>query len=313
MPVLLASNLHKSFGSGDKRVDAVQNVSLAIDAGEILAFLGPNGAGKTTTIKIIAGLIAPDSGSVDVLGSNPLNTPSIFQEIGSVFEGSRNVYFELSAQTNLEYFGALKGMSTKIARQRAIALLEEFGLAHKAKEQVQKLSRGMQQKVAIAVALMHRPKLLLLDEPTNGVDIEAAETIKDLLKNLAQNGHAILLTTHQLEVAEALSHRVAIINNGSIIAEDATTRLIEAFSGDTYTIDYGGELSAEKVKQLQDSGCTVTPKQIIYSGDNLGLYNVIALIHPNPLLKIEQDNANLTNVFMRLVKGNKPEPKSAQE
>ena len=176
----------------------LKDISFDIKAGEKLGILGPNGAGKTTTIKMIAGLIYPDAGWVRIAGKDPHRQPDALRGVGAVLEGNRNLYWRLTPLENLEYFGVLRKLPRRMARQRGLELLERFELVDKQKEPVRKLSRGMQQKIAIAVALIHEPKLLLLDEPTLGLDVEAGETVKTLIRQVADSGCAILLTTHQL-------------------------------------------------------------------------------------------------------------------
>lgn len=339
MTILEATNLRKSFGPPSKRVEAVRGVSLHIGAGEILAFLGRNGAGKTTTIKMIAGLLSPDAGTVTINGRSPhpvtsfmseladiamtpvsllvrlgrsvrrnandtsLDEGSIFSQIGSVFEGSRNLYLQLTAMDNLLYFGATKGLSRRQCEVRAQELLRLFELEHKANSRVRELSRGMQQKLSIAVSIVHRPRLLLLDEPTNGLDVEAAEAIKTMLVKLAaEEGIAILLTTHQLDVAQAVSHRVAIIRDGEIIVEGDTASLIQRFSPESFTVKFEGTLSVEQQGALcglegvvYDGGSEV----VCASADNL--YAVIDAVRPNALISVEKGTTDLTNVFLKLV------------
>lgn len=211
MKALEVENLRKTYRYGAALVEAVRSVSLTLTAGEVLAFLGPNGAGKTTTIKMIAGLIRPDAGRVRIAGLDPHRNPQALRLLGAVLEGNRNLYWRLTPEENLEYFGVLKGLSCREARWRGRVLLERFELTSKRRTTVQTLSRGMQQKLALAVALVQQPKLLLLDEPTLGLDVEATQNVKALVKAIASEGCAILLTTHQLDIAEELSDRVAII------------------------------------------------------------------------------------------------------
>jgi ABC-2 type transport system ATP-binding protein len=226
MKPLEVNNVHKKYRQGKKTIQALSGLSLSINTGEVLAFIGPNGAGKTTSIKIIAGLIQPDIGSVIIAGFDSHRHPQAQGMLGAVLEGSRNLYWRLTAEENLEYFAVLKGINRLNARKQAVKLLEQFGLINKRKTPVKSLSRGMQQKLAIAVALVHKPSLLLLDEPTLGLDVEAGETVKNLVKQIAAEGCAILLTTHQLDIAEEISDRVAIIQKGMIIAEAPTSEII---------------------------------------------------------------------------------------
>ena len=284
-------------------MSAVRGVSLNIAPGEVLAFLGPNGAGKTTTIKMMAGLIKPDAGMVRIAGSDPHRNPEALQKMGAVLEGNRNVYWRLTPEENLEYFGVLKGLTAKQARQRGAILLERFGLETKRKAQVQNLSRGMQQKLAIAVALVHQPQLLLLDEPTLGLDVEATENVKVLVREIASVGCAILLTTHQLNIAELLSDRVAIIQKGEIVAESTTRDLIRQFSGNAYKIETEVLLDPERMAELETIGAEVKDRKTIYIDEQELLYKVLEILKPIPLRRVEKDEADLTQIFLQLVRG----------
>ncbi len=302
MAVLVADNLHKTFRAQGKTVRAVEGVSLRVERGEVLAFLGPNGAGKTTTIKMVAGLIHPDRGRVQVAGRDPHRDPWALRQLGAVLEGNRNVYWRLTPLENLEYFGVLKGLAAAEARRRGERLLERFDLSGKRSALTQQLSRGMQQKLAIAVSLIHEPALLLLDEPTLGLDVEAAETVKALIRELAVEGQAIVLTTHHLEVAQQLSHRVAIIREGRIVAEDLTDRLLARFSGDQYEIEVAGELDAARRTRLAALGAEALDGRIVFVGDAEGLWHVLEALKPLPILRVEKDRADLTKVFLKLIR-----------
>lgn len=316
---LRSEALKKSYGRGKQRFEAVRNVSLRIAPGEVLAFLGPNGAGKTTTIKMIAGLIRPDAGRVEIAGKDPHQDPRALQGVGAVLEGNRNLYWRLTPLENLEYFGVLRQMPRRLTKSRGIELLKTFGLLEKRNVPVQKLSRGMQQKIAIAVALIHQPHLLLLDEPTLGLDVEAGETVKQLVRQVAASGCAILLTTHQLNVAEALSDRVAIIREGTIVAEQTTQALIRQFSEDAgYYIEVEGMLGEKRRDAIAQLGATVGDSHIHYypkadsdtgtldsKGDrpfaSATLYKILSILEPLPIVEIRQDRANLTDIFLQLV------------
>lgn len=295
-----ARHLQKSYGRGKARFQAVRDVSLRICAGEVLAFLGPNGAGKTTTIKMIGGLVRPDAGQVSIDGLDPHRQSMALKRVGAVLEGNRNLYWRLTPLENIEYFGGLRQVSRREARRRGEQLLEQFGLGDKHKTPVQKLSRGMQQKLAIAVALVHQPTLLLLDEPTLGLDVESSETVKVLVRDIAADGCAILLTTHQLDVAEELSDRVAIIRQGEIIAEQPTDELIRQFSGSAYRIDCGQSIDPQRVGKIMALGGTVADNQIHYPGNEL--YKVLDILRPLPIREIRQDQADLTDVFLSLIR-----------
>ncbi|WP_293031168.1 ABC transporter ATP-binding protein, partial [Moorena sp. SIO3I8] len=301
MTTLEAYNLQKNYRQRGKIVAAVRGLSLTIEPGEVLAFLGSNGAGKTTSIKMIAGLIRPDRGSVKIAGRDPHRHPQARRLVGAVLEGNRNLYWRLTPEENLEYFGVLRGLSQKIAHRQGLALLDRFGLLSKRHTPVQGLSRGMQQKLAIAVALVHQPRLLLLDEPTLGLDVEASQRVKTMVREMAQAGCAILLTTHQLNVAQEIADRVAIIQQGQIIALEPTRQIIQRFSGSTYAIAIEGCLDQVRLSKLEALGGVVQKGEIIYPGTPEGLYQVLQILNPLPLVQVKKDEADLTKVFLKLV------------
>lgn len=301
MPILEACHLKKVYRAKKKLLTAVQDVSLNIAANEVLAFLGPNGAGKTTTIKMIAGLILPDAGWVKIAGRDPHQESKALRSIGAVLEGNRNVYWRLTPEENLEYFGVLRGLSPRVARRRGHELIERFGLEDKRRALVQTLSRGMQQKLAIAVALVHDPQLLLLDEPTLGLDIEATESVKRLVREIAAEGRAILLTTHQLDIAEELSDRVAIINQGEIVVEEPTSELIRQFSGTAYIIEMEQLLTVEQAQKIAALGATIHQNEIYVREPEI-LYQVLEFLRPLPILRVEKDQASLAEIFLKLVR-----------
>ncbi|MBD3880419.1 ABC transporter ATP-binding protein [Phormidium tenue FACHB-886] len=300
MTILEVHRLQKIYRDRGKTVAAVQDVSLRIAPQEVLAFLGANGAGKTTTIKMIAGLIVPDGGWVKIAGRDPHQETKALRSVGAVLEGNRNVYWRLTPTENLEYFGVLRGLTRRVARQRAQVLLERFGLMDKRKTLVQKLSRGMQQKLAIAVALIHDPQLLLLDEPTLGLDVEATQSVKQLIREIAAEGRAILLTTHQLDIAQALSNRVAIINQGQLIIEAETPDLIRQFSDSSYRIQMGEPIDRDRVQKLELLGAVVEEQQVQLVEAGL-LYPALDILKPLPLVRLEQSQSNLTEIFLKLI------------
>ena len=302
MIALEAHDLRKTYRQRGKSIEAVCSVSLTIRAGEVLAFLGPNGAGKTTTIKMIAGLIRPDVGWVRIAGLNPQSEPKALRELGAVLEGNRNLYWRLTPAENLEYFGMLKGLSSRVARLRGRELLERFDLVQKRSTPVKSLSRGMQQKLSIAVALVHQPQLLLLDEPTLGLDVEATENVKVLVREIAKSGCAILLTTHQLDIAEELSDRVAIIQKGKIVALEATGELIRQFSGNAYTIETERKLDSIQLSAVEALGAVVQAEHIVKVKGPVELYKVFEILKPLPLIQVKKEQADLTEIFLKLIR-----------
>lgn len=236
---------------------AVSDLNLTLHPGEIVALLGPNGAGKTTAVKMIAGLVLPTSGSVRVMGHDVVRarTASV-RHIGAVLEGARNLYWRLSAEENLRYFGALRLTPRRQLAGRIDELLSLFGLAAQRGQEVRHFSRGMQQKLAIAAALLHDPDLLLLDEPTLGLDVKAARQLEETIAHLArEEGKAILLTTHMMDVAEKLAQRITVIHQGREVISEKTQSLLHRYSAqrDVVEIHVAGTVPQALWAQVQQT------------------------------------------------------------
>src|SRR5487761_1584471 len=239
------SGLTKRYRRGKGWFTAVNDVTLSVPHGGglgVLGLLGPNGAGKTTTIKMACGLILPTGGTIRINGYDVgRRRPDAVRQLGAVLEGSRNVYWPLTAWQNLMYFGRLKGLRGDEIRPRAQRLLTDLGLWERRDETVGSYSRGMQQKVAIAAALITDPPVILLDEPTIGLDVEAARTVKDWIVHLAADeGKTIVLTTHQLAIVQELAGRSAVIRGGEVIADLPTAELLSRFAEDRFEVRAAG-------------------------------------------------------------------------
>ncbi|GLV47925.1 ABC transporter ATP-binding protein [Thermus sp. LT1-2-5] len=295
-PLLQARGLVKRFGA----LAAVRGVSLALRPGEVLAFLGKNGAGKTTTVKMLSGLLLPDEGEVRLLGHDPFQDPKALRHLGAVLEGNRNVYWRLTPLENLVYFGVARGLRLKEARRRALALLEGYGLLEKAHTEVRHLSRGMQQKLALLQALIHDPEVLLLDEPTLGLDVETALLVREKIRALAQSGKAILLTTHQLEVAEALADRIAIIHQGEVVLEGEKKSLLARFAGDHYVLELEGPVPEGVLARLRTLGVE-GDGPFLFRGNGEALWQVLEALKPLPLKRVARAEADLLEVFLKVV------------
>ena len=205
---------------------AVDGVDLQIQRGEIFGLLGPNGAGKSTTTRMLCTLLEPTSGSAHVNGFDVVKQANdVRRSLGTVLAGERSIYWKLSGRENLEYFAALYHIPSAIAKKRVEELLERMEIKDRANELVEKYSTGMRQRIAIAKALLARPPILLLDEPTLGLDPQAARNLRELISQLKQEGHTILLTTHYMEEADQLSDRIGIIDTGKVIALDTPAGL----------------------------------------------------------------------------------------
>ena len=209
-----------------ERFRAVDGIDLTVQSGEIFGLLGPNGAGKTTTMKMLATLLLPTSGSIRVLGIDPLARPrEVRARLGAMLSGERSLYWKLTARENLEYFAALYHVPPAQTRPRIDRALVAVKLADRADDYVERYSTGMRQRLALARALLPDPPLVILDEPTVGLDPQASRDLRDRVRELRAQGRTVLLTTHYMEEADQLCDRVAIIDHGKIVALDTPAAL----------------------------------------------------------------------------------------
>jgi ABC-2 type transport system ATP-binding protein len=220
-PLIETKNLVKNFG--DKI--AVNNVSFDVHGGEVFGFLGPNGAGKTTTIKMIVGLLQPTSGTVTVAGYDVQKESLQAKASSGYVPDTPNLYMKLSARELLRFVGDLYEMKRGKVEERIDELLRLFDLADVRDDLIDSYSHGMKQKAALAAALIHDPKVLVLDEPTVGLDPKSARLIKDILRQLADRGAAVCLSTHILEIAERMCDRIGIIDHGVLVAQGTMAEL----------------------------------------------------------------------------------------
>jgi ABC-2 type transport system ATP-binding protein len=223
-PALEVQGLRKAYA----RV-VVDDLDLTVRAGELYALLGPNGAGKTTTLRMACGLLAPDAGTVRVLGVDMRADPRAAKRLIAWMPDEPLVYDKLNPMEYLEFVAGLWEIDGKVARERAEGLLRGFGLWDNRRERCEGFSRGMKQKAALAGALIHDPRLLILDEPLTGLDAAAARQVKDLLQARVRAGCTVILTTHILEVAERLADRIGVIHAGRLVAEGALGELRDRF------------------------------------------------------------------------------------
>jgi len=222
MPVAIdVKNLTKRFGT----TVAVDHISFSVQEGEIFGFLGPNGAGKTTTTRMLTGVIPPDSGTAIITGHDIRHEPVLAKQGFGVVPETSNAYTDLTAWQNLMLMGDLYGLPRAKAEERASDLLGTLGLLDRKDQKVQAYSKGMKQRLILVMALLHEPGLLFLDEPTSGLDVQSTQMILSLLRDLNMAGTTIFLTTHNMEEANRLCHRVGIIRSGKMVAIDAPEKL----------------------------------------------------------------------------------------
>ncbi|WP_242985960.1 ABC transporter ATP-binding protein [Oceanobacillus zhaokaii] len=253
--IIEVQNLKKSYRKRKSKeyIHAVTDVSFKVNRGEIVGLLGPNGAGKTTTIKMICGLLIPDSGTITINGiNNREKRLKALRHISAVLEGNRNLYWRLTVRENLEYFAGNRGASRKEVKKQVDELLEKFRLQEKSSELVNRLSRGMQQKLAIAVAMLADSDVILLDEPTLGLDVETSYEVRDLLRSIASDyNRTIIISSHDMDVIQDICERTVIINGGEIVTDDKVDNLLRLFEVRAYTITLGGPLSEKQQKLLK--------------------------------------------------------------
>jgi ABC-2 type transport system ATP-binding protein len=301
------NSLSKQYFLNDgSSFQAVDNLTLQVPLGQVIGFLGPNGAGKTTTIKMICDIITPTSGMVTLNGfSVKANRSAALSQVGAVLEGTRNTYWQLTPWQNLLYFGRLKGVHTAALKTHAEHILRTLGMWEIRAELVSELSRGTQQKVAIACALITDPPILLLDEPTLGLDVKASRTIKQWIGDLAKNHNkAVVLTTHQLDIAEQLCERIVIMDKGKIIADKPTQDLLQIVHEEHYQITvarqiHDVDLLLPGMKKIEKDGHTLFVGAIVSQDE---LYEKLSMIHhlKLPLVSVSRTKNNLEDVFMHL-------------
>lgn len=218
-------NLTKHYGE----LLAVDHISFEIERGEIFGFLGPNGAGKTTTIRMLTGLLTPDSGDVFIDGLDIRRNPIKAKTKLGVIPEMGNVYIDLTARQNIILAGKYYGIPRKELRRKADSLLDQFGLFERKNDLVRTFSKGMKQRVNIASAIAHNPEILFLDEPTAGLDVQSQRMIRNIINQMNQRGATIFLSTHNIEEANKLCERVGIINKGKIATIDRPEKLRKTF------------------------------------------------------------------------------------
>jgi len=304
MDVIEAHHLRKAFG----QVVAVNDVSISVARGEIFGFLGPNGAGKTTTIRMLTGVLSPDTGSVRIGGVDIHKNPLEAKYLMGVIPENGTVYADLTAEQNILWTGKAYGMDGTICRKRADELLARLGLAGRRHDFVRTFSKGMRQRVSIACAIVHAPEVLLLDEPTTGLDVYSRRLVIDTVRQMNRDGSTVLLTTHNIEEANALCSNISIINQGTIVATGSPEKLKKTFDTSRYIEiafeqDVGPEIFAiDGVVRAEPWG----DKWRIYTGspDRAVKELVAAAGRANlTIVSIATSNPTLEEAFIQLTAG----------
>ena len=293
-PIAQAENLSKTY-SGHV---ALSEVSFDVRPGEILGLLGPNGAGKTTAIRILLGVIGTDTGSVRLFGS-PLSE-STKSQLGYLPE-ERGLYRSDKVSDVLTYLGTLKGMSEQEARAQANLWLKRLGLEEWSLRKVSDLSKGMQQKVQFIAAVQHKPKLVVLDEPFSGLDPLNAQTLREQILALRESGVAVILSTHQMEAAEAMCDRVLMIDSGEVMLYDTLEAIKGRFGKNTLNLDYDGHLPKhlKGAKNIQDFGRTAQIELEAGTDPSDVLRELIAHVR---IRRFELAQPSLQQIFMEVAR-----------
>lgn len=304
-PLLKAHHLVKRFGSRT----AVEGVSFTLQRGESVGLLGPNGAGKSTTIGLLAGLLVPDEGEVQLEGS-PIagETDPRKRKLGLVPQ-ELALYEELTARRNLEFFGSLQGLIGAKLHRAINEALQLVGLADRAGDLVKQFSGGMKRRLNLSVALLHDPELLLLDEPTVGVDPQSRNAIFDNIEQLRQRGKTILYTTHYMEEVERLCDRVIIVDHGRIVADDTLVGLKRRLAGTgRLTLDLSAAPEESTLQAFRNrsgiTGVEVRETRVTMTVEDLtvGLAAVLEEVNRSGLRvrALESGQASLEDVFLDL-------------
>jgi ABC-2 type transport system ATP-binding protein len=295
------TNLSKQFGE----IKAVDNISFIVEKGGICGILGPNGSGKTTTIKSICNLIIPDDGEIKIFSNS--NRKSL-NRISALFEGTRNLYWKLTPRENLRYFCGIRGIGGKNIEKEINFLLDRFNLTDKKDIAVNNLSRGMQQKVAIAMTLIVKTDIILLDEPTLGLDVQSHVDIKNILEEISNElNKTILLSTHDMNLVQSICKDVVVINKGKLVANESVKKLLDMFKTRSYEIELSENISNEKIEDLLQqnndlyfiNGGTKIEVDITNFQD---VYKIMEVLKNSniPIKEIKQKDVNFERVYLNL-------------
>ncbi len=286
--VLQVRDLSKVYSARRKRVIAVDRVSFGVARGEVVGLLGPNGAGKTTTIKCLCTLVHPSAGHMEIAGVNVRSHPRrALEKIAAVLEGNRNIYWRLSPRENLEFFSGLQGIPTRRVRPYIDELIGRFRLQDKADVSARMLSRGMQQKLAVACALVKHTDILLLDEPTLGLDVETY-------------------------VVQDVCDRVVIIHEGRVVTDDRVTNLLDLFRARAYRFRLEGRLSDAQCRKLQEEFALIHLHHSDHASEievellrNDKLYQLMDILREggSVIESIDRQDPNFEEIFLSIVRG----------
>lgn len=294
--IIEVKNFSKNFGT--KQV--VKNLSFDVFKGEIFAFLGANGSGKTTTLRSLLNIYSHDSGELLISGNK--FTLQMSNKIGYLPE-ERGLYTNSKVIETMIYFGQLKGLSSKVAKNNALQYLEMVELADKAKVDIKKLSSGQQQKIQLGITILNKPELLILDEPTKGLDPVNREIFTNIFLDLNKNGTTIIFSTHQMEEAEKIADRLIMIKNGERALYGEVNEVKKQFGDDNIKISFKGALEKENrfySAKVNGNTALLSPK------DSVDQNSIIMslLKQKIEIIKLEQSNPSLQEIFVKVSQDN---------
>ncbi|PDM26268.1 ATP-binding protein [Candidatus Bathyarchaeota archaeon B24-2] len=304
---IMVSNLTKRFGE----LVAVDHISFKVKRGEFFGFLGPNGAGKTTTIRMLTGVIKPDEGTALVMGYDIERESIKAKQVMGIVPETANAYIDLTVWQNLMFMGELYGVPKEERKRRGESLLRELGLYDRRDFKVKGLSKGMKQRLLLCMALINEPEILFLDEPTVGLDVRSARSIREILQKLNEKGVTIFLTTHNMEEANQLCNRIAVINHGKIAAIDTPERLKRVMKGLQHV-----EVSFDKPTPLESLAKLPYVNDVRKIGNSIRLYTdspcdlvcyIVDYVREKKLklISLEVLNPKLEDVYLKLIEGGK--------
>lgn len=308
---LEVNNISKAYKTKKENIIAVNNINFSINGGEIVGLLGNNGAGKTTLIKIISKLILPDKGTVKINGFDIKDSSNKYNTAFSVvFDGSRSLYWRMTLIENINWFCVLKGINPATISDRIDYYINFFNLNEKRNTITGKLSRGMQQKASLAIALISNADVIILDEPTLGLDVNSLIELKSLLKNIAEKENKIIfMSSHDMAVVQEICTRTILIKDGNLIKDCLTVDLLNLFSKRAFEISTDlndAELSLLADKEEIDILRSDTGAQIRFESNDLNLlFKILKLIDStnSKLHSINTNNYNLEDIFVKLIRG----------
>jgi ABC-2 type transport system ATP-binding protein len=301
--------VYRSRRRGDVR--AVDGVSFDVRRGEIVGLLGPNGAGKTTTIKCLCALVRATAGEIEVDGVDVVARPrKAVERIAAVLEGNRNIYWRLTPAENLEFFASIHGLPARTVRADISDLIERFGLKDKHATPARMLSKGMQQKLALACALVKRTPVVLLDEPTLGLDVEASHELRALLRGLAGE-RTVLVSSHDMDVVQDVCERVIIVNEGRVVTDDRVANLLQLFRTRAYKVVVAGRIDAERIRECfpharVEADTTQTTIEVELADGSL-VYGLVDVLREagTSIESIDRMQPDLEQVFLEIVRGSR--------